>query len=695
MPLNRLTPFISKITAIALMWFLVPFLSAQDNPILPLEPTVEDPNAMVDLIILNDETALQVIDLLEQLTGKIILRRQDIPATKINFNSRGPLSKAEAILALESLLSLNGIMLSDMGGRFLKAVPATNPSTQVPNMIIGTTLDQPGSQQIYAKLFKLEYLVADATTTALVAPLLSANNNLTLFPKSNAFLITDTLMNLQRVESILKDADKPQEIREMIEFIKLEFIQAKDMESQLNALIEGSLTSYLKGNTKVTADERTNQLIIVTHPGNIAMLESIISNMDIDAAPLTASEVFQLKQAKAEEVVKIIDEIITGQRKSREDDAKTANLKTNTKNNNNNNPLNPRAQNAQANKAKSTGTNASLQFSEYVGLSADERTNAIVAYGTTQDLKTLKTLIDKIDIPLPQVRIEAIITEVRLGENQGTGLKNFSALFDVSAQPNIGTVLNLTNTGIGTTLKSNGEPKPLIIGNFSLTGILELAETDSDVKVLSTPSIVVSHNEQGVINVSESRPIVTGSSSSLSTSGTSTNVRSNVEFRDIGIQLEVTPLIGSDGSVQMEIQQSADQIAGETTIDGNLQPIIGKREANSTITVNDGQIAVLAGLQQNEVNDSQTSFPLIGRLPILNRILSSKTKKYNRTELIIFIRPTIVRDPGQSNKLSDDILENYEEGQTIRDYLESGTIRDIYMKGSRLSPKKKNKTTEQ
>lgn len=695
MPLNRLTPFISKITAIALMWFLVPFLSAQDNPILPLEPTVEDPNAMVDLIILNDETALQVIDLLEQLTGKIILRRQDIPATKINFNSRGPLSKAEAILALESLLSLNGIMLSDMGGRFLKAVPATNPSTQVPNMIIGTTLDQPGSQQIYAKLFKLEYLVADATTTALVAPLLSANNNLTLFPKSNAFLITDTLMNLQRVESILKDADKPQEIREMIEFIKLEFIQAKDMESQLNALIEGSLTSYLKGNTKVTADERTNQLIIVTHPGNIAMLESIISNMDIDAAPLTASEVFQLKQAKAEEVVKIIDEIITGQRKSREDDAKTANLKTNTKNNNNNNPLNPRAQNAQANKAQSTGTNASLQFSEYVGLSADERTNAIVAYGTTQDLKTLKTLIDKIDIPLPQVRIEAIITEVRLGENQGTGLKNFSALFDVSAQPNIGTVLNLTNTGIGTTLKSNGEPKPLIIGNFSLTGILELAETDSDVKVLSTPSIVVSHNEEGVINVSESRPIVTGSSSSLSTSGTSTNVRSNVEFRDIGIQLEVTPLIGSDGSVQMEIQQSADQIAGETTIDGNLQPIIGKREANSTITVNDGQIAVLAGLQQNEVNDSQTSFPLIGRLPILNRILSSKTKKYNRTELIIFIRPTIVRDPGQSNKLSDDILENYEEGQTIRDYLESGTIRDIYMKGSRLSPKKKNKTTEQ
>ena len=694
----KLISFIFKITAIVLLCYLTPFISAQNNAIFPLEPIVEDPDAMVDLIVLTDETATQVIELLEQLTGKIILRRQDIPATKINFNSRGPLSKAEAILALESLLSLNGVMLSDMGGRFLKAVPATNPSTQVPNMIFGSTLDQPGSQQIYAKLFKLEYLVADATTTALVTPLLSPNNNLTLFPKSNAFLITDTLMNLQRVESILQDADKPQEIREIIEFIKLEFIQAKDMESRLNALIDGSLTSYLKGNTKVTADERTNQLIVVTHPGNMAMIQSIINNMDIDAAPLTASEVFQLKQAKAEEVVKIIDEIITGQRKSREDDAKTANLKPN--NNNTNTQANFKAPNAQSNLAiaVSAGTNASLQFSEYVGLSADERTNAIVAYGTTQDLKTLKTLIDKIDIPLPQVRIEAIITEVRLGENQSTGLKNFTALFnDTVNQVASGTILNLTNTGISTTTTTTGtgnaattNPTPLIIGNFSLTGILELAESDTDVKVLSTPSIVVSHNEEGVINVSESRPIVTGSSSSLNNSGISTNVRSNVEFRDIGIQLEVTPLIGSDGSVQMEIQQSADQIAGETTIDGNLQPIIGKREANSTITVNDGQIAVLAGLQQNEVNDTQTSFPLIGRLPVINKILSSNSKKYNRTELIIFIRPTIVRDPSQSKELSEDILENYEEGQTIKDYLESGTIRDVYMKGSRLSPKKKD-----
>lgn len=675
----RTPSFISKLLAIFLLLGLAPLAHAQNNSV-PLEPTIEDPDALIDLIVLTDETAIQVLELLEQLTGKIILRRQDIPATKINFNSRGPLKKSEAILALESLLSLNGVMLTDMGGRFLKAVPASNPSSQVPNMIMGSTLEKESSQQIYAKLFKLDYLVADQTTTGIISPFLSPNNNLTIFPKSNAYLITDALINLQRIESLLAEMDKPEKVREKIEFIKLEYIQASDMQSQLSTLIEGSLKSYLQGNTKVTADERTNQLIIVTHPANLTIIKSVIDNIDIDAAPLTASEVYPLKQAKAEEVVKIIDEIITGQRKSREEDAKTSSTEIRIE-------TTPTAETTTA--TLNNTNNASLQFSDFVGLSADERTNAIVAYGTQQDLKTIEALIQKIDIPLPQVRIEAIITQVALSEDQNSGLKKFTVLFDGdgSFASNNGTNLSLTNDNV---LSQIATTDPYITGNFSIDGILELAESDSDIKILSTPSIVVSHNEEGVINVSESRPIITGSSSNLTTSSTTTNVRSSIEYRDIGIQLEVTPLIGADGSVQMEIQQSADQLSLEKSeIDNNELPIIGKREANSTITVQDGQIAVLAGLQQNELNDTATYFPLIGRLPILNQLLSSKSKKFNRTELIIFIRPTIVRNPQQSKQLSEDILDNYEEGETIENYLETGTIRDIYMKGSRLSPKKK------
>ena len=282
---------------------------------------------------------------------------------------------------------------------------------------------------------------------------------------------------------------------------------------------------------------------------------------------------------------------------------------------------------------------------------------------------------------------------MRLSEKQATGLSKFSTTYNESGFSDSPNEFILTNSDNGEALIQTASA--IISGKYSFEGILDLAETDSDVKVLSTPSIVVSHNEEGVINVSESRPIVTGSTSSI-TSGSTTSLRDTVEYRDIGIELKVTPLIGADGSVQMEIKQSANQLSTSTAIvNQNPQPIIGKREANSTITVSDKEIAILAGLQQNEVSDSVKYFPFMSRLPILKNILSGTKKNFNRTELIIFIRPTIIRNPNQSHNLSKNILEKYEEGKTIENYLKDGTIRDIYMEGSRLSPKVTNQRTVQ
>ena len=400
--------------------------------ITPAEPELEEPEAIVGEIMLVDDTANQVLVLLEQLTDKIILRRQDLPVSKFNFNSRGAMTKREAVLALESLLTLNGIMLTDMGGRFMKAVPATNVNSQVPIMLAGSSLELDASQQIYAKLFKLDYLNAVEAGAPLVQNLVSQNSSVLPFPKSNALLITDALVNIQRIETIFKDADRAQVIREEIKFIKLDFVQAVEMQERIENLIQGPLKSYLEGNTSVTADERTNQIILITHPGNLEIIMDVIQSVDVDAAPLTASEVFQLRQAKAEEVVPIIEDIITGQKEGREEDAQVA--RENERGNNANNRGNNNAPAVEANApASSSGiieANSSLQFSNFVGLAADERTNSIVAYGTQQDLKTLKELIEKIDIPLPQVLIEAIITQVTLNEKQTSGLESFKFVYE-------------------------------------------------------------------------------------------------------------------------------------------------------------------------------------------------------------------------------------------------------------------------
>ena len=665
------------------------------RPLTPVEPQVDQPEEMVGVLMLRDESAPQVLNLLEKMTGKIILRRQDITAVKINFNSQDELSKADAVLALESLLTLNGIMLTDMGGRFMKAVPATNVNSHVPVMLDGSTLGRTPSQQIYAKLFKFEYLQAEQANGTTITPLLSQNATSVVFPKSNALLITDALINLQRIEKIVQQMDKPQTIREEIQFIKLNYIQANEMQQRIENLVQGPLKHYLEGNTSVNADERTNQLILITHPGNLDVIQRVIDSVDVDAAPLTASEVFPLRQAKAEEVVPIIEGIISGQKEGREEDAKVARENTQNKANSNNNQAantptaGPTPQAGPTLQAATAGiaSNSSLQFSSFVGLSADERTNAIVAYGTHQDLKTLKELIEKIDIPLPQVLIEAVITEVTLKEDQASGISSFG--FDYTGVGNIFSNASITTAG-GTGI-SAGTVDLNNPDEFSLTALVTASDTDSNARILSTPRIMVSHNEEGIINVSESRPIITSSTSYSNSDG---NVRSNVEYRDIGIKLTVTPLIGADGTVQMKIEQTIENVVGTIQVDENDQPIIGIREATSTVSVQDNQVIVLGGLQQNSVTDGNSYVPIFRRIPIIGELLGTDSTEYDRTELIIFLRPKVLQNPAIAQTLSDEYIDQAEEKEAIQHYLKHNTSDDLYMEGSKFEKEEPKATTQ-
>jgi len=646
-------------------------------PIVPLEPRVDNPDEVIGLIVLSDETALQVLDMLEKMTGKIILRRQDIAAVKINFNSRGELTKGEAVLALESLLSLNSIMLTDMGGRFMKAVPATSVNSHVPEMIVGSTLGLPASQQIYAKLFKFDYLQAEATSGTTVTPLLSQNSSVIVFPKSNAMLITDALINLQRIERIIDEMDKPQEIREEIQFIKLDYIQASEMQQRIENLISGPLKNYLEGTTSVTADERTNQLILITHPGNLNVIKNVIDSVDVDAAPLTSSEVFPLRQAQAVDVVSIIDEIISGQKEGREEDAKVAKDNKNANKKADVPNAKPNATNS-ANTTSGNASNSSLQFSNFVGLSADERTNAIVAYGTDSDLKTLGELINLIDRPLPQVRIEAIITQVQLEDNESRGIDSFNLDYNLTGADSVvgGNEINTSGT------TEAGSSIAMSLKDFSLDLVLKTAESQSNVRVLSTPIIVVSHNQEATINVSQSRPIVTSSTSSLNNA--SNNTRSSVEYRDIGIQLTVKPLIGFDGTVQMEVEQLIEDVLGEVEIDGNEQPIIGKREATSYLSVRDRDVIVLGGLQENRQKAGNGSLEGLGDLPLVGGLFGSKRREYTRTELIIFIQPTILTNPSDAAQDTSEQINAAIETYAVSQYLETSEMGSIYVEESAI-----------
>ena len=476
--------------------------------------------------------------------------------------------------------------------------------------------------------------------------------------------------------------DKPQEIREEIQFIKLNYVQATEMQQRIENLITGPLKNYLEGTTSVTADERTNQLILITHPGNLDVIMDVIESVDVDAAPLTSSEVFPLRQAQAVDVVSIIDEIISGQKEGREEDAKVAkdNKKTEKKADTPNLPnAKPNAA-ASANTTPGNASNSSLQFSNFVGLSADERTNAIVAYGTHSDLKTLGELINLIDRPLPQVRIEAIITQVQLEDNESRGIDSFNLDYNLTSLGDAGAPGGNEVKVSGTT--EAGSIAAMSLKDFSLDLVLKTAESQSNVRVLSTPIIVVSHNQEATINVSQSRPIVTSSTSSLNNS--SNNTRSSVEYRDIGIQLTVKPLIGSDGTVQMEVEQLIEDVLGEVEIDGNEQPIIGKREATSYLSVRDRDVIVLGGLQENRQKIGNGSLEGLGDLPLIGGLFSSKRREYTRTELIIFIQPTILTNPSDAAQDTTEQINAAMETYAVRKYLETSDMESIYVEESAI-----------
>lgn len=642
------------------------------------------------VVVFVDEGAGPVLDFLERLTGKIILRPQNLPQVRVSFDSRGPISREEAILAMESLLVLNGIMVTDLGGRFLKAAPATNVNQQVPELLIGPASDLPSSQRIFAKVFPLSFLQSGNQALPVVQPLLSATAAVVNIEKSNALLITDALVNLQRVEAVLKDVDRPQSLRGEFRFVTLQHIGAEELQRRLDALVAGPLKSYVDGNVSISSDERTNQLILYGAPENLDLIKTIVAGIDIDAAPLTQTEVFYMRQAQATAVVTLIESVIAAQEDTRQAQRNQSSReeggtrRSGQRPDGAEAPVEAPAPEPAAAMERAVNTllesSPTLQFSPYVGLAADERTNSIVAYGTRSDIRGIRDLVEKIDIPLPQVRIEAIITEVTLSDNEAFGLERFGFTYNPAAAADIdfGSPL-IANSGGG--ISGAGFDLGGSLSPFTLRGVIEAAESTSDVRVLSTPSIVVSHNEEAFINVSEARPIITGSTSDLS-SGTFS--RSTIQFRDIGINLKVTPLIGSDGTVQMVVEQTVENVVGFEPIDGNRQPVIGRREARSTISVQDRDIIILGGLQENRRSLTDSRWPIVGRIPVVGRVFGGEKEEFQRTELIIFLRPTILPNPAAASSVTRDRLDLSSERQIIQDFLESGTLGDSYLEGSRI-----------
>jgi general secretion pathway protein D len=604
--------------------------------------TALSPSDKVGPVSLRDETVAQVLDLLQKWTGKTVLRPQALPPNLYTLSLPTGVTRSEALLAIETLLNLNGVAIIQQGDRFLKVVPNNVAKSESPSLITESTLNLPASGRVASKIFVLKHANGQEVVTQIASML-----NATLatppvyFGRNNAILVTDSIMNLQKIETLLNQLDRPQLDVLATKMYNLKHAIATDVVTKLTTLLRspaqtGGAPFRLSTGTTFTADERTNRIILIGSADQHPFFDNLIDTLDANADPNTMTDVIFLRHANATEVATLLTQLITGQTKAT---TTASGGKSTTGTNRVTTPTgNNAAPAAAANSA--SAQNGADEFSSMTTVLADVRSNSIVVSGTKDDLRLLHQLIDKVDVVLPQVRVEVVIAEVTLTDADTSGI---SALgMNVSN----GKLIGVSGTFAGGTLAGNGSAFATLAKGNDLSGIIALSTTPtkSDTRILSVPTITTTHNKEATIFVGESRPVITGTQSSAGTTGLVTS--STVSQRDIGIQLKVLPLIGKDGSVQLQVTQQVEDILGQVTLDGNLQPIIGRRSTDSFVSAMSGEIIVLGGLQRTQsLNDANR----LGPIPFLGDLFGSSTKSTTRTELVIFMRPYVLNNSAVDN----------------------------------------------
>ena len=597
-------------------------------------------------MVLRDETIGQVLELLQRWTGKTVLRPQALPASLYTLSLPATATRNDALLAIETLLTLNGVAVIQQGDKFLKVVPNNVAKAESPTLLSESALSLPPSGRVASKIFLLKHANGQEVVLQIQGMLNSTlGTPPVFFSRNNAILVTDSIMNLQKIETVLAQLDRPQLDVIATKLYNLKHAMATDMVNKLTTLLRtpaanGAAPFRLSTGTSFTADERTNRVIVMGSADQHPFFDKLIESLDATSDPNTKTDVVFLRHANATETASLLTQLITGQTRA----ASTANGGRSTTGANRVTTPTPAAPAAAAAAAAGSQQNGADEFSTMVTVIADVRSNSIVVSGTRDDLRLLHDLIDKVDVVLPQVRVEVVIAEVTLTSNDSSGITALGM-----------TVTNGKLTGVNGTLFGGaggvtgiGGGSAVLAPNGTLTGIVNLgtstSPTKNDLQVLSVPAITTSHNKEATIFVGESRPVITGTQSTAGTAGLVAS--STVSQRDIGIQLRVLPLIGKDGSVQLQVTQQVEDVLGSVTIDGNDQPVIGRRSTDSFVSAMSGEIIVLGGLQRS--NDTTTKNRL-GPIPIIGDLLGGSSKTKTRTELLIFLRPYVLNNSAVDN----------------------------------------------
>ncbi len=601
-----------------------------------------------------------VLDALKAYTGRTILRPTQLQtATSYNIDLPPKVFRSEAILAIETVLALNGIGIAPQGEKSLVVHNLQQIGKEAPELISGSTLGLPSTGRVATKLFLLEFARVQEVTPLLATVLNGLYGGPVMLQNANAMFITDSIKNLQRVETMLQQIDRPTGGLKP-KFFPVRNVKASDLVNKIRGIINGPLQQQLGTATSFSADDRTQQIAVVTDPRLLDFFTELIQSLDQKSDPNTRIEVIPLNNAKAVDVVSVLSKIISGQSSAvqRQNTGSVRPVAPGAPPQPQ--PGQPPAPTVISMNNAANDSAASSEFSAYMTVQNDDRSNAVVVFGTAEDIRLVRELVSKLDIQLKQVRIEVVIVDVTLDDNHESGISALglkvegNKLTGFSGADNTVTVTGGTITRPGLDLAA------------------EIAIKTSPRKrnntIITQPTTSTSHGKESKFFTGETRPVVTGTINSAAGATTGLASSSTVTQQKIGTTLTVTPFIGVDGSVQLDMTQTVEDVTGTVKVDSNDQYIIGTRETKNYVSAKSGDILVLSGFRKN-TNIRETN--RLGPFPIIGDLLGSRKKSTARTELVFFIRPTVlVNDPAIDNAEAMKRIEQFPARDAIKGALD-------------------------
>ncbi len=592
----------------------------------------------------------------------------------ITLYSDQPLTPREAYLNFLAALRGQGFTLVEVGG-MLKILPEAEAKLQTGTVEVGAS--KRTGDQVLTQIFRLQNESA-ANLVTVLRPLISPNNTINANAGTNTLVITDYADNLKRLGAMIAALDVPSATD--LEAMPLQYTIASDLAPMVQKLADGGTSGAAGGGAAaggagvlVMADSRTNTLMVrAPNAARLALIRNLVQRLD---RPGTAGvggsgiHVVYLKNADALKLAQVLRAAFpgsgggggsgsTGGAASGGSGAPTTPTAMN---------LSSSGSSSGASAQATAPVGASVQPSTGGFIQADPSTNSLIITASDALYRQLRAVIDQLDGRRAQIYIEAMIVEVseqKLAEAGfqwagGLGDKNQVVAGTNLSQGNVVGLFSLIGAGKAAAAGVKGLNlafgHKLADGTYSLGALASFLETNADGNVLSKPNMIALDNEEAKIVVGQNVPFVTGSysnSNSGSSSGT-VNPFTTVERKDVGLTLRVRPQVGEGGTVRMTVFQENSSVDASSK-SNSTGLTTNKSSIETTVVIDDGSTLVLGGLLKDEFSNGDTQVPLLGDIPVLGNLFKSRSRSRNKTNLMVFLRPVVIRNQEDSNALTSD-----------------------------------------